>query len=119
MRRRDFLASLGVTGLAFAAGPMRAFASGRPSAGGHDLVPGQVVRVPWPGPATTLVHAHGRTEARVPAPARRGLLMPRIDVVAIPPDGRLPAGRHDFFLEGPDGRAWLGGYDVAPFRFGC
>ncbi len=119
MRRRDFLASLGVTGLAFAAGPLRALARGRPRSGGRDLVPGQVVRVPWPGRATILVHAYGSTETRVPAPAPVGVLMPRIDVVAMPPDGRLPAGRHDFFLEGPDGRAWLGGYDVAPFRFGC
>ena len=119
MRRRAFLASMGVTGLAFVAGPLRALAGVPRRSGGRDLVPGQVVRVPWPGAATVVVHAHGRTETRVAAPAPSGLLMPRIDVVAMPPDGRLPAGRHDFFLEGPDGRAWLGGYDVAPFRFGC
>lgn len=122
--RRVFLASSLGAAAAFAAGlPAVAAPVAR---GRRDLAPGEVVRVEWPrwldSSSARLVHElDGRVLSRTPVPPARGILLPRIEVVAMPADGRMRAGRHDFFLEveGSGTRLWLGGFGVARFRFGC
>ena len=68
---------------------------------------------------TFIVHVVDRNEvATAEAPEPSGLFSQVMEVRAFPPDGRLRPGRHDFYLETHGRRLWLGGYDVARFRFG-
>ena len=88
-----------------------------------DLVPGQVIRVVWPpdqdAAGAYIVHVVDRHEVgTAAAPEPSGLFTQVMEVQAFPPDGRLRPGRHDFYLETHGRRLWLGGYDVARFRFG-
>ena len=122
--RREFLAGAAVAAGAIVAGASPADASPRPASSARDLVPGQTVRVSWPwglgSAGVEVVHRHGTRETRTPAPVPSGILLRRIEVVAMPFAGRMRAGRHDFFLEVPGrGRLWLGGFGVSLFRFGC
>ena len=122
-RRREFLVGMagaiaGVVGLPVSR------ALGLPRvAGGGDLAPGEAVRVLWPRGLDwrKAVVAHSLDGVRtgtVAAPEPTGLLIECLEVRASPPDGRLRPGRHEFSLL-VGGRALrLGGFDIAPFRFG-
>jgi hypothetical protein len=91
----------------------------------RDLVPGRVVRVPvppsWRTLPLTVVHRHELLgETRAPAPPARGLLWPTVAVIAMPHDGRLKPGRHEFHLEAPDRQLLrVGGFEVTRFWLGC
>jgi hypothetical protein len=118
--RREFLVVAGATAASLV--PAVALAA---SHRGRDLVPGQVVRVRWPllvppDRATVVHELDGRVLSRRPAGRPRGFLQPRFEVAAMPADGRMRPGRHDFYLEVPGRpRVWIGGFPVARFRFGC
>jgi hypothetical protein len=120
--RRQFLGRAAAAMAALAL-PLRAVAAPAPPPG-RERVPGEIVEIPWPwgrGVAgVRLVHrVDGVGRGSVPVAAPRGILLPRVSVVLLPPDGRLRPGRHGFVLEAPGARWDLGGYDVAGFRFGC
>jgi len=89
-----------------------------------DLVPGQIVRVPWTSSmdedSARLVHVlDGAVVSERPAPRPVGVLFRTIDVTVMPHDGRLRPGRHEFRID--DGRMSIsaGGFHVSPFLFGC
>jgi len=123
--RRGFLAGLagaaaGVAGL----GASRSATAAAWLAGqGQDLVPGDVIRVPWPRTVdhriVRVVHTRdGQTLSRVEPSAPTGEPVPVLEISTRPPNGNLGPGRHDFFLEARGRRFWLGGFDLKTYEFG-
>lgn len=123
--RRGFLAGLagaaaGFAGLGAAGSASAAVWLACP---GRDLVPGDVVRVPWPScldfRRITVAHTrNGQTMSRWPCPVPMGDLVPVVEITARPPRGHLGPGRHDFFLEADGRRFWMGGFDLKTYEFG-
>ncbi len=123
--RRQFLTGAMGLGLAGVAMPgMEMVPAVRVLGDTEALVPGDFIRVVWPWTLdpkrASVVHvANGEESTPMPVPEPTGLVFPRVDIPAIPPDGRLRAGRHEFFLAFEGRYLYLGGFDVRRFRFGC
>lgn len=123
--RRGFLAGVagaaaGIVGL----GAVRSTSAAVWLAGqGQDLVPGDVIRVPWPREIdhrlVRVVHTRdGQTLSRVEPPAPVGEPLRVFEISTRPPRGHLGPGRHDFFLEVEGRRFWLGGFELKTYEFG-
>lgn len=123
--RRGFLAGLAgvAAGAAGLGGTRSATAAAWLAGHGHDMVPGDVIRVPWPREVdhrlVRAVHTRdGQTLSRdEPAPPT-GEPLPVLEIPTRPPRGHLGPGRHDFFLELEGRRFWLGGFDLKTYEFG-
>ena len=90
----------------------------------ESLAPGDHIRVVWPwtmdSARAQVIHVvNGDVSDPMPVPAATGVFLPHVEIVAIPPDGRLRSGRHEFFLTFEGQHLYLGGFDVRRFHFGC
>ena len=121
-KRRDFLRDAAGALAAMTTLPLPG-SGPRVLAGGAQLAPGDVIRVLWPrsldAARARVVHAvDGRDETVSPAPPPAGLFLQCIEIAAAPANGLLRQGAHEFSLEVDGRRLRLGGFRVAPHRFG-